>query len=121
MKKQHILICDDEPGIRGALRLILENSYSLDFAENGKQAVDYLRKNHADLLVMDIKMPQKNGMDALTEIKQIKPKQKILILTGYESYDVASEAIRLGASDYLTKPFEREQVWQKVGSILSVA
>ncbi len=120
MRKPHILVCDDQVGIRNALRLILESSYTLDFGQDGREAVDYLRNKEADLLIMDIKMPQKNGIEALTEIKKMKPRQKILIITGYESYDVASEAIRAGANDYLTKPFEREMVQQKVAELLSI-
>lgn len=121
MKKASILICDDETGIRESLRLILESDYALDFVHHGKEAVDYVKKNTPDLVIMDIKMPHMNGLDALRDIRRANRRVRILMITGYESSDVAAQAVRLGANDYLTKPFQREQVWGKVESLLSTA
>ncbi len=120
MKKASILICDDETGVRESLKLILERDYNLDYVHHGKEAVEYLRKSLPDLVIMDIKMPHMNGLDALKSIRRIRRHVPILMITGYESSDVAAQAIRLGASDYLTKPFERERVWEKVETLLSL-
>lgn len=121
MKKAFILICDDEGGIRESLKLILETDYDLDFVTHGKQAVEYLKKHEPDLIIMDVKMPQMNGLDALKQIRRIRRRVPILMITGYESSDVAAQAIRLGANDYLTKPFEREKVWSKVEALLKLS
>lgn len=117
-KKTRILICDDETGIRDALKLILEEQYELFYGRNGEEAVRRLRECDPDLVVMDIKMPHLNGLDALKMIKRQAPAQKVLIISGYESSDVAATAIRMGASDYLTKPFTREEVRARVEAIL---
>ena len=117
-KKASILICDDERGIRESLKLILEKDYALDYVTHGKEAVEYVKKHPPDLVIMDIKMPHMNGLDALRRIRRACPRVRILMITGYESSDVAAQAIQLGANDYLTKPFEREKVWEKVEALL---
>jgi YesN/AraC family two-component response regulator len=119
MKKASILICDDEMGIRESLKLILERDYALDYVTHGKEAVEYVKKHQPDLVIMDIKMPHMNGLDALRRIRRARPRVRILMITGYESSDVAAQAIQFGANDYLTKPFEREKVWEKVEALLS--
>lgn len=121
-KPAHILICDDETGIRQSLKLILDRIYQLSYASHGRDVVEFLKQNRKtppDLLIMDIKMPHLNGLDALRQIRRINRKIRVLIITGYESSDVAAEAIRFGANDYLTKPFDRETVQEKVRSLLS--
>ena len=120
MKKASILICDDEMGIRESLRLILEKDYLLDFVTHGKDAVEYLKKHQPDLVIMDIKMPQMNGLDALRSIRRARRNVRILMITGYESSDVAAQATHFGADDYLAKPFEREKVWEKVEALLNL-
>lgn len=118
MSKPRILICDDEPGVRESLKLILDREYELAYATNGQEALEHLRRHEADLAILDIKMPQLNGLEALQALKRLRPTLRILMITGYESSDVASEAIQLGADDYLTKPFEREKVREKVQGLL---
>ena len=118
MEKARILICDDEQGVRESLKLILGGDYSLEFATNGEEAITSLKSRDADLLILDIKMPKLNGLEALRRIKKIKPHIRILIISGYESIDVAAQALKLGAEDYLAKPFERQQVLSKVRAIL---
>ena len=116
--KPRILICDDERGVRESLKLILEREYHLAFATNGQEALEHLERQEADLAILDIKMPQLNGLEALRALKQLRPGLRILMITGYESGDVAAEAIQLGADDYLTKPFERGKVQEKVRGLL---
>ena len=118
MSKQRILICDDERGVRESLKLILDREYELAFATNGQEALDHLQNQEADLAILDIKMPRLNGFEALRSLRRLRPALRILMITGYESGDVASEALQLGADDYLTKPFEREKVQEKVRALL---
>lgn len=118
MKKANILICDDDTGIRDSLRLILHQEYDLAYAANGAEAVQHLKKNPADLVIMDIKMPRLSGLDALRKMKRLRPRTRILMITGYESSDVAVQAVNQGADDYLTKPFQREEVQEKVTALL---
>jgi DNA-binding NtrC family response regulator len=116
-KQKRILICDDETGIREALNLILSNDYELDFASSGDEAIGKTRSGRFDGILLDIKMPDKDGLETLKEIKQILPGTKIIIVTGYQSVETALEAIRLGAADYITKPFSEDEVKAKVSKI----
>ena len=115
MKK--ILICDDELGVRESLNLILENIYALDFASSGDEAIQKIEKNQYDGLLLDIKMPQKNGLETLEEIRKISSDIKVIIITGYQSVETATKAVQLGAFDYITKPFDSSEVIEKVGKI----
>ncbi len=108
--KKSILICDDEEGIRESLKLILEKDYDVEFAESGDEAIKKAKAGHADIVILDIKMPKKDGLETLKELKSISPSSKVIIATGYKSTDIAQEAIRLGASDYVVKPFDRNNI-----------
>jgi len=119
MRKADILVCDDEAGVRESLKLILGKEYTLAYATNGEEAVNYIKAHNPDLLIMDVKMPKMGGLEALRLIKRLKPKLPVLMATGYESSDVAVQAVHLGANDYLVKPYDREQVHAKVQALLS--
>lgn len=108
--KKRILVCDDEEGIRESLKLILEKDYDLIFAQNGDEAIQSMRSAPADLTILDIKMPKKDGLETLKELKKISPSSKVIIATGYKSVDIANEALKLGASDYIVKPFDRDKI-----------
>jgi len=71
-----------------------------------------------DVVVMDIKMPKMNGLEALRKIKELKPGVRVVIITGYESTDVATEAINLGADDYITKPFRQQKIRTQIRTLL---
>jgi len=114
MIKKRILVCDDEEGIRESLNLILEKDYDISFATNGKEAIEHIKKSPTDLVILDIKMPKMDGIETLKQIKQAKPDTKVIIATGYRSVETATEAVKHGASDYIVKPFESEQVLQAV-------
>lgn len=118
-KRHHVLVCDNDPVIRDSLELILEKDYTLGFATNGQEAVEYLKHRPADLLILDIHMPDGNGLEVLKRIKRTSRRTKILMLTGYESIDVAVLAVEKGANDYLTKPFERDKLISRVQFLLS--
>ena len=116
--KADILVCDDTAGVRESLKLILGKDYTLAYATNGEEAVEYVKIHHPKLVIMDVKMPRMSGLDALRRIKRLRPKVGVIMATGYESSDVAGQAVHLGADDYLVKPFDREQVRTKVHAFL---
>ncbi len=110
-----ILICDDEEGIRESLKLILGDHYELILTDDGQQCLDCL--NHSKdvaLILLDIKMPQVNGLDILKQIKEKHPDIKVMIVTGYKSVETAAQAVRLGASGYIVKPFKSEEILSTV-------
>ena len=114
MPKPRILIADDEEGIRESLSLILEDEYELVFAADGQAAFDQASKGRFDLVLLDIKMPKLDGLEVMKRLKQQGSQVPVLVLTAYQSVELAHEAVRLGAADYLPKPFEREQILQAV-------
>ena len=112
--KPSILICDDEKGVRESLRLILAEKFELTFAENGLHALEYLKDNQPKLMLLDIKMPKIHGLEILKEIKKLQPKLPVIIVTGYHSAEVAQEAVKNGAYDYVPKPFSSESILKAV-------
>jgi len=114
-KKPLILICDDEPGVRESLKVILEDDYRIIEADNGEGMLAQARSEKPALILLDVKMPRLNGLEALKTLKSEQPKSKVIMISGYESVDVASQAMRLGADDYMVKPFDKETVLLKAG------
>jgi putative nucleotidyltransferase with HDIG domain len=107
----HILIVDDDPAIREVLlESLRESGYRCTTAHDGADALERFRSEPFNLLVSDIDMPQMDGVRLLREVKAIRPETEVIMLTGMLDLDVAIRAIRMGASDYLTKPFNLEQV-----------
>ncbi len=119
MENKKILIVDDEEGIRESLKLILGDHYNLILTEDSEQALECVdNAKDIGLVLMDIKMPKMNGLEVLSEIKKKCPDLKVIIVTGYKSVETATEAVRLGASGYIVKPFKSEEVLATVKSAL---
>ncbi len=120
--RPRILIADDEEGVRESLNLILGDLYDTVFAVNGEEALTKITQEPFDLVMMDIKMPRLDGLDVLKQLKTHRgPLPPILILSAYQSVEVAKEAVKLGARDYIPKPFERDHILSTVQSILPPA
>ena len=104
-QKGTILIVDDEMGPRESLRMILKPIYEVFMASNGQEAIKVVEKENIDLVTLDLKMPGFSGIDVLQEIKKIKRDIEVIIITGYGTLTNAQEAIRYGAGDFISKPF----------------
>src|SRR4030043_1806539 len=107
---QTILIVDDDKSIRYSLKRMLEENFSVITAQNGEEALDRVRENPPDLIIMDLKMPGRNGIDVLKEIKSIDPKSLVIMMTAYGTTETAIEAMKYGAFDYILKPFPIPQM-----------
>ena len=106
-----ILIADDEPNIRRVLEaMFTKEGYTVLVAENGKKALDLASAHQIDLLLSDLIMPDSNGIELLQKVKQLHPQCSAVIITAYGSIKSAVEAMRLGAFNYLTKPFDIDEV-----------
>ncbi len=106
MEKANILIVDDEMGPRESLKMILKPYFNVYTAERGGQAIEILNQIPIDLVTLDLKMPGLPGTKVLEKIKQRDPDIEAIIITGYGSMDTAIEGLRLGAFDYISKPFD---------------
>ena len=104
--KPNILVVDDEMGPRESLKMILNPYYNVYTADRGAQAVEMLRQFPVDLVTLDLKMPGFSGINVLEKVKQHDPDIEAIIITGYGSLDTAIEGLRLGAFDYISKPFD---------------
>ena len=102
-----ILIVDDERSIRNALKEILEyEKYKIDLAEDGEQAFAMFQKNEYDAILSDIKMPKKDGIELLKDIKNKNPDQTVIMITGHGDVEVAVETLKIGAYDFIQKPLD---------------
>ncbi len=110
-----ILICDDEEGIRESLKLILSDDYDLIVVDSSTQCVDVLKQDKSiAILLLDIKMPKMHGLEVVKEVQKVRPDVKIIMVTGYRSVETAAESIKLGAVDYIVKPFKSDEILNSV-------
>lgn len=115
-----ILIIDDEPNLRRSLALILQRAgYSVTTAGRADEVYQYLEAGAYDLVFLDLKMPDINGLDLLPDIHRMYPDMPVLILTAHATLDSAIEAVRKGARDYLLKPVDPAQILNRVSEVLA--
>jgi DNA-binding NtrC family response regulator len=116
-----ILIVDDEENMRFVIsRALSGDGYDVSEATTGEQALDLIGKTTPDLVIMDQRMPGINGIDALTRIKKEHPRLPVILLTAHGNVESAVKAMKAGAADYLTKPFDLEELKLTVGRALEV-
>ena len=107
---QTILIVDDDKSIRYSLKRILEENFSILTAQNGEEGLIRMKESSPDLIIMDIKMPGRSGIEVLREMKSIDPKSLVILMTAYGTTETAIEAMKFGAFDYILKPFPIPQM-----------
>lgn len=114
-----LLIADDDSNFRNIIsnRLVRKN-YHVAIAESGYEAIKLCRSHTFDVALIDLRLPDINGMDLLKQLKDLDDKLEIVIITGYPSIDTAVEAMSIGASYYLKKPFKLEELEEKLSDIL---
>ena len=105
--KPNILVVDDEVEVLKILEKVLtENGYNVLKAENGTEALSIARKDNIKLALLDIKLPKMNGIELLGRFKKINPDLIVIMITAFGTLKTAIEAMKLGAYDYITKPFD---------------
>jgi DNA-binding NtrC family response regulator len=105
-----VLIVDDEAILRESLRDYLRDTYQVVTAGTGEEALELIEKQDFDILVIDVRLPGKTGLQVLREVKESKPYVKSIVITAYPSTESAVEAMKLGAADYLIKPVEPDNL-----------
>jgi DNA-binding NtrC family response regulator len=114
-----ILIVDDDENIRKVLTTILEEEgYLVDSAETAKKAIEKTRKNFYNIALIDIRLPDMEGIELLTKMKETTPKMRKVIITGYPTLQNAIEAVNRGADAYIVKPFDMDKVLMTIGEQL---
>lgn len=105
-----VLVIDDEMGPRESLRMLLKPSYQVHTADSVERGLQLLTEKKPDAIVMDIRMPGMTGIEGLRRIRQIDPHLSVIMLTGFGALETAKEALRLGANDYISKPFDAREM-----------
>lgn len=108
---EKILVVDDEQSLREVLSIMLKRSgYAVTIAADGEEAIEHLNKEIFDLVITDLRMPKVDGMEVLKAVKSASPETVVLVITAFATADSAVEAMKQGAYDYLTKPFQVDEV-----------
>jgi CheY-like chemotaxis protein len=116
---RRILAVDDEPVVVNSIRKALtRKGYVVEEAFNGVAALDRVASEDFDLVLLDMRMPDANGLELLPKLKSLRPDLPVVIVTGYASIDTAVQAVQSGASDYLPKPFTADELYQMARRVL---
>jgi DNA-binding response OmpR family regulator len=119
MISKPILIVDDEKNIRLTLSQALETlGAEIDTAANGEEALAKLKGREFGLILLDIRMPGMDGMEVLRRVREIRPDIRIIMITAYGTIESAVEALKLGAVDFLQKPFDPEEIRELVSRVM---
>ncbi|MFP3928565.1 MAG: response regulator [Desulfobacteraceae bacterium] len=113
--KTRVLIVDDEAQFVESLaeRLTIRD-YDVETAESGDEAIEKIKGYNFDVIILDVLMPGKDGIQTLKEIKTIKPLTEVIMLTGHATVETAIDGMKLGAMDYLMKPCETDELVKKI-------
>ncbi|HEX9638415.1 MAG TPA: sigma-54 dependent transcriptional regulator, partial [Acidobacteriota bacterium] len=122
MSGKRILVVDDEPNMIRLFRSLLEkDDYVVESAETGAEARQLLETSHFDLMVCDLALPDTNGIEVLRHAHELDPDLMVVMITGFGTIESAVEAMKLGARDYITKPFQRSEIKLTIGKALEEA
>jgi len=114
-----LLVADDDASIRSLLKQLLsDEGFNVLEASTGIEVVDKVKESSPDLVIMDVRMPELDGIEALSRVKATNPKTAVLIMTAFGSSNAAIRAMELGAFDYITKPFELDKISHSVKRVL---
>ena len=115
----NILVMEDETTVAKGLEMVLsESGYQVALAATGHAAIDSMFTKRFDLMLADLRLPDMNGMDVIKLVKEKWPATEVVVITGYSSIDSAVTSMKLGAYDYLPKPFSEDQIKESVRSAL---
>ncbi|MBW2058772.1 MAG: sigma-54-dependent Fis family transcriptional regulator [Deltaproteobacteria bacterium] len=121
MERKRILIAEDEAKMRRVLELNLRGRYDLDFAGNGQEALALIQGKAIDLVLTDMRMPVKDGISLLHDVKRIKPDLPVILVTAYGSVESAVRAMKEGAYDYIVKPLKMDEIEMVIEKALAHA
>ena len=109
-KKANILVVDDEYGVRQSFYMVLSDEYNVFLAESGEEAIDIFSNNSIDLILLDIILPNINGLELLKQFKEIDINTEVIMVSAVKEIETAVKAMKYGAYDYIVKPFVVEEI-----------
>jgi len=119
MRKRKILLVDDDPNILTVIACALEHQgYRVTKASGGEAAIDALRSKAFDLVITDLNMPETDGIAVVKKAKELNRDRSVMILTGSRNAALITEALRVGADDYVLKPCKLTELWRRVDNCL---
>lgn len=119
---RNVLVIEDDQKMRsGLVELLGDEGYLVETAENGQTGLEKIKKKDYDVVLTDLIMPAVGGMEVLRETKRMKPKTHVILITAFATVENAVEAMKAGASDYITKPFKIDEVQTKIRKVLAEA
>ncbi len=122
MTKMRALVIDDDQRVLDKIsEMLADEGYEVDVSLSGRQGLEWASHRHYDIVITDIRMPDISGMSVLRDIKMAKPSLPVIIISGHATIHSAEHALKLGATDYLEKPFSRSQLLEMVTSALEIA
>ena len=114
-EQARILVIDDDATVRRSLEAVLkEDGYEVDVAENGKEAIAKSKARPYNLALVDLRLPDMDGVELLTAMREAVPKMAKIIITGYPSMENAIEAVNRGADAYIVKPYTMEDLLRNI-------
>src|SRR5215467_772516 len=117
--KGSLLVIDDEPGIREALEALLtDEGYAVELAATGEAGLRLLDRKPVDLVLLDVMLPDKSGIDVLREIRSANPVLAVVMITAYGSVENAVAAMRYGATNYVTKPWDNQRLLAEISMLV---
>jgi len=122
MEKKKALVIDDEQIVLESVSALLtDEGFEVDVSLDGRQGLDWAIERNYDVVLTDIRMPDIGGMKVLRDVKRINPTLPVIMITGYASVESAVQAMKLGAAEYIEKPFEPEQLLDAVSRSLGIS
>src|SRR5689334_21192610 len=122
VSKGNILVVDDELNIREGLsdRLSIEGGYTVDLAQNGTEGMQKMENHHYDLVLLDLMMPDHSAIEVLQIVRERDRETPIFMITAYGSVEAAVQALKLGANDYFSKPWDNEKLLIEIGRMIAL-
>ncbi len=118
-KMESLLIIDDDVNLCTVLKEELtEVGYEVEYFNNGFYAFDYISNNKVDLMLLDLKMPEHDGFDVLKELGRREQKMKVIVLTGYADVKSAIDSAKMGANDFISKPYDFDELLITIRKVL---
>lgn len=121
MKRKALVIDDEQIVLNSVSKILRDRDFEVDTALRGREGIELALKNDYDVVLTDIRMPDIGGMRVLRDIKRAKPSLPVIMITGYATVKSAVQAMKLGAQDYIEKPFTPDELMEAISNALDLA